>query len=184
MAKFAASGDPEDLDPRIGFHRRRDRLIAEIIGMFRLSLCDGVISEAEARAMHEWVLANPDTSFIYPVKQLKERLDRAFSDSVLDPDEQQELLEFGKKFQPDADAHHPAPSATKLPLDDPEAPLTFEQQQCLHWNFRERNSEVVRGTGACARWHLQEQGSADDECSCNRRPCEPELDSKHTRTED
>jgi NAD-dependent DNA ligase len=124
-----ASGDPQDLDPRIGFHRRRDRLIAEIIGMFRISLCDGVISQTEARALHDWIRENPDTSFIYPVKQLKERLDRAFADDLLDPDEQRELQEFGKKFQPDVDEHHPAPSATKLPLDDPAPPLAFAGQQ-------------------------------------------------------
>src|SRR5260370_25045293 len=119
MLKFRTTGDPNDLYPGIGFGRRRDRLISEILGMFRMSLYDGVISESEARTMHDWIAANPDTPYVYPVKQLKERLDRAFADGRLDEDEQQELHEFARKFQPDVESHHPLPAATKLPLDDP-----------------------------------------------------------------
>ena len=59
MLRFETTGDSNDLDPRIGFGRRRDRLISEILGMFRMSLHDGVISESEALTMHEWIAANP-----------------------------------------------------------------------------------------------------------------------------
>ncbi len=128
MTKFKATGDSNDLHPSIGFGRRRDRLISEIIGMFRMSLSDGVISESEARAMQDWVNRNPDTAYIFPVKQLKQRLDRAFADGRIDEAEQQELTEFGRNFQPDVNSHHPLPSATKLPLDDPAPPITFPGQ--------------------------------------------------------
>lgn len=129
MRKFAQTGDSSDLDPGIGFGRRRDRLISEILGMFRMSLHDGVISEGEAKTMHEWIAANPDTAFVYPVKQLKERLDRAFANGRLDPEEQDDLHRFAARFQPDVESHHPMPAATKLPLDDPLPPLTFSGQQ-------------------------------------------------------
>ncbi len=129
MLKFQRTGDSNDLDPGIGFGRRRDRLISEILGMFRMSLHDGVISEEEARAMHDWIAANPDTAFVYPVKQLKERLDRAFADGRLDTEEQAELHEFARRFQPDVESHHPLPAATKLPLDDPPPPITFPGKQ-------------------------------------------------------
>jgi NAD-dependent DNA ligase len=129
MQRFAGSGDSKDLDPGIGFGRRRDRLISEILGMFRMSLHDGVISESEAKTMHEWIAANPDTAFVYPVKQLKERLDRAFANGRLEPEEQEDLHRFAAQFQPDVESHHPMPAATKLPLDDPLPPLAFSGQQ-------------------------------------------------------
>lgn len=71
MLRFKRTGDSNDVYPGIGFGRRRDRLISEILGMFRMSLHDGVISESEARAMEDWMTANPDTAYVYPVKQLK-----------------------------------------------------------------------------------------------------------------
>jgi hypothetical protein len=129
MLKFKTTGDSNDLDPGIGFGRRRDRLISEILGMFRMSLHDGVISESEALAMHEWITANSDTAYVYPVKQLKERLDRAFADGRLDAKEQEELHEFARRFQPDVEAHHPLPAPTKLPLDDPPPSISFAGQQ-------------------------------------------------------
>jgi len=129
MRRFVQTGDSADLDPGIGFGRRRDRLISEILGMFRMSLHDGVISESEAKAMHDWIAANPDTAFVYPVKHLKERLDRAFADGHLDPTEQEELHRFAAAFQPDVEAHHPTPAATKLPVDQPYPTLTFPHEQ-------------------------------------------------------
>jgi len=129
MRRFAETGDSSDLDPGIGFARRRDRLIAEILGMFRMSLQDSVISEGEAKAMLNWIAANPDTAFVYPVKQLKERLDRAFANGRLEPEEQEDLHRFAERFQPDVESHHPLPAATKLPLDDPPPPLAFAGQQ-------------------------------------------------------
>jgi hypothetical protein len=129
VRKFAETGDSSDLYPGIGFGRRRDRLVSEILGMFRMSLHDGLVSESEAQAMHEWIAANPDTAFVYPVKQLKDRLDRAFADGHLDATEQEELQRFAAAFQPDVEVHHPTPAATKLPLDQPAPLLTFRDQQ-------------------------------------------------------
>ena len=129
MQQFAVTGDSADLDPAVGFGRRRDRLISEILGMFRMSLHDGVISDSEAKTMHDWIAANPDTAFVYPVKQLKERLDRAFEDGRLDPAEQDDLHRFAAAFQPDVGVRHPTPAATKLPLGDPAPKLTFDGQQ-------------------------------------------------------
>lgn len=129
MRNFAKTSDSADLDAGIGFGRRRDRLISEILGMFRMSLHDGVISEGEAKAMHAWITGNPDTAFVYPVKQLKERLDRAFADGRLDPEDQEDLHRFAERFQPDVESHHPMPAAAKLPLDDPLPALRFPGQQ-------------------------------------------------------
>jgi NAD-dependent DNA ligase len=129
MKNFGTTGDSKDLYPGIGFGRRRDRLISEILGMFRMSLHDGFISESEAQTMLDWIAANPDTAFVFPVKQLKERLARAFADGRLDEEEQRELQEFARKFQPDVEAHHPLPAATKLPVDDPCPAITFTGKQ-------------------------------------------------------
>ncbi|HEX9492353.1 MAG TPA: hypothetical protein VGA33_03745 [Thermoanaerobaculia bacterium] len=153
MLRFETTGDSNDLDPRIGFGRRRDRLISEILGMFRMSVHDGVISESEARAMHNWITANPDTAYIYPVKQLKERLDRAFADGHL-TEEQQELHEFARRFQPDVESHHPLPAATKLPLDNPAPSISFAGRQF-----------VFTGT------FLSGTRKTDDERSRHRRAC-------------
>jgi NAD-dependent DNA ligase len=129
MDRFAQTGDSADLDPGIGFGRRRDRLISEILGMFRMSLHDGVISESEAKTMHDWIVANPDTAYVYPVKQLRERLDRAFANGRLEPEEQADLNRFAALLLPDIETHHPLPAATKLPLDDPRPSLSFVSQQ-------------------------------------------------------
>jgi len=50
-------------------------------------------------------------------------------DGRLDEEEKRELHEFARSFQPDVEAHHPLPAATKLPLDQPPPAVTFPGQQ-------------------------------------------------------
>lgn len=114
----------QTVDPRIMFRTRADRLINEMLGVVKCSLSDGVVSEAESQYLHEWLSNNPDVAFVWPAKVLKQRLDRAFADGVLDPFEQADLLALFHATVGDTRQRQPT-SATRLPLDDPPPRLTF-----------------------------------------------------------
>lgn len=106
-----------------------DRDIAELQGMCRGILADGVVNEAEARAFREWIeryhLENP----VWPLCDIVERLERIFDDEVVDEEERAELkwvMECLCGMRAPVD-DQPAPvAAFALPVDHPPPPLVFE----------------------------------------------------------
>lgn len=155
--------DGQTVDPRIAFRVRADRLVNEMLGVVKCSLTDGKVSEEEARYLHEWLTDNPDVAFVWPAKVLKKRLDTAFADGVLDPIEQQDLLELYELTVGDT-RQRPVANAARLPLDDPPPLLSIRDTVYLFTGKfvsgtrEECQRRVIERGGRCAtRFNLQVQ---------------------------
>ena len=59
---------------------------------------DGVVSEAEARAFHEWLERHPELYAITPANLIVLQLRRIFADGRATEDERQDLLELLRTF--------------------------------------------------------------------------------------
>lgn len=56
----------QPLDARINERLRVDRAIHEMLGLVKGVLIDGVVTDREARALDEWLAANPDAVKVWP----------------------------------------------------------------------------------------------------------------------
>lgn len=112
--------------PEFNAARRLDRAVAEMLGLARGILADGVVAPEEAEALAQWIRANPDTAGVWPVDVIAHRLNRIFADGRVDPAEQWELKDLleqlvGGKFGIIAGSN----VATSLPLTQPPPELRF-----------------------------------------------------------
>lgn len=139
--------------------RRIDRGVNEMLGMVRGIVCDGVVSEGEVGAFHNWLAAHPDSTVNWPGSVLAERILRVTRDGVVTAAERLELYELFCDTVGEGDISTEAsqPYATRLPFDDPPPPITFagnlfcftgaflygDRSQCEH-------STTLRG-GVCKR---------------------------------
>ena len=114
--------DPHGQPFNVRFNRARraERDISEFLGLAKGLLADGVVAEAEARMVADWVLAHPASAEQWPMPQLIARLERIFRDGSVDSEERAELHEVltsivggtaGVVLGEDA--------STELPLDSP-----------------------------------------------------------------
>lgn len=90
------SFDAESDSPmRLAVSRRRInvRNMDQLIGMCNMVLADGVVEDAEARFLLQWMESNLYAANEWPGTILYERLLRAMVDGRIDPDEERELLE-------------------------------------------------------------------------------------------
>ena len=125
-------GDVDLLDahaqPPAGFNakRRADRDVHELLGMIRGVLVDGVVSDAEVRALDSWLAAHPEARSVWPASALAQRIARIFADGRIDPDERSDLQRLMEQVIGDRpDVHAAAELATRAPIDDPEPVITF-----------------------------------------------------------
>ncbi len=114
--------------PPLQFYAARvaERAIAELLGLCKGMVCDGVITEGEARGLGDWMAANPDALATFPANVLAERLRRIFADGKADEEERQDLFELlqavtGTTSAVDLSVNR----ATALPLDEPPPALAF-----------------------------------------------------------
>lgn len=145
--------DGQTSDAKLMFRTRADRLINEMLGVVKCSLSDGIVSESESRYLHEWLSNNPDVAYVWPASVLKQRLDRVFVDGVLDPAEQQDLLELFELTVGDTRQRQPT-SATRLPLDDPAPALEFAGRTYLF------TGKFVSGTRQECQRRVSDRGGA------------------------
>ncbi len=83
-------------------------------------LADGIVTEAEAMLLREWVNRHPDAAGTWPMSKLKERLDLIFEDGKVDSGERQDLSELLEMIVGGtAGVVAGADAATELPLDRP-----------------------------------------------------------------
>ena len=135
-ASLDGHGQPASLDdhgqpaPQFNAQSRIERGIAELLGLVRGVLADGVLNEAEAHALRDWLEANPDLAGVWPVDKLAARLEQIFSDGVVDAEEREDLADLLKQIiggKEDSSygitAGHSASMA--LPLDEPPPGLEF-----------------------------------------------------------
>ncbi len=106
--------------------------LAEMVGLVRGVIADGVVSSDEANRLAEWAQANPEVASRWPANILSRRLDQIFRDGRIDKRERQHLAALLAQL-----AENPAgfgggfPTATDLPLTRPEPPVTFEGKTFL-----------------------------------------------------
>lgn len=104
-----------------------DQAVVGLLGLARGVLADGVVNEAEARALHDWVEWHPEAMGRWPVSILARRLERIFRDGVVDPEERDDLAELLRRILegtpgPPMRVHSPA----ELPLDPVAPVVTFQ----------------------------------------------------------
>jgi len=145
-----ASGDPPR---RYYVERTADRLVAEMLGLCRGVLADGVVSEDEALALRRWVGAHPDVGMQFPGNVLSQRLLRMFQDGVLDDDERADLHEFlrdlvGEDVERPMEVDRPI----RIGFDDPPPTLMFDGWEYVF------TGRFAYGTRAACTRAVEERG--------------------------
>lgn len=114
----------QPLDSKLNQRLRADRAIHEMLGIIKGILVDGVVTDREAYALHDWFTANPDAISVWPGLVLSSRLKKILDDGRIDDVERSELHELmiatvGEQERPGTNP------TTNLPLDDPQPRLIF-----------------------------------------------------------
>lgn len=114
-----------------GFCRRgrHDRTVDELIGLAKGMVADGVISDAEAGYLRQWLEENAQhASTTWPVNVIYDRVQVMLADGVIDADEREELFDLLRQVvSPDSSvAEQVANLSAQLPFDDPLPEIVFE----------------------------------------------------------
>ncbi|ACS80199.1 BRCT domain-containing protein [Maridesulfovibrio salexigens] len=124
--------DNEALVSRFNVAMREDRDADELLGLCRGILADGIVVEAEARFLLNWLNEHDTCLCHWHGSILKERLDEYLADGVWTEEEQENFCELAKKVVGmDTEADEPMPTktgATTLPLSDPLPVMEFEER--------------------------------------------------------
>ena len=149
-----AGGRARTLESR----RQVERGLAEMVGLVRGVIADGVVSSEEASRLAEWTRENPEVATCWPANVLARRLERIFLDGRLDRREKKHLEALLTEL-----AANPAgfPSgfrlATDLPLTHPEPEVVFDGQAFLfagemaYGPLHACEREVLELGGTCER---------------------------------
>lgn len=106
--------------PGLNLRERQNRAVAELLGLIRGILVDGVVSEGEAVALRRWCEANPHVASEWPVPVLRRRIENIFEDGVVDAAEKRDLGELLRGIIGDDLCVSVGTNApTTLPLDNP-----------------------------------------------------------------
>jgi len=107
--------------------RRIERGMAEMVGVVRGVIADGVVSKDEADRLARWTREHADVATQWPANVLARRLEQIFKDGRVDSRERRHLAAILKQL-----AANPSglgfQLATDLPLDRPEPDLSFEDR--------------------------------------------------------
>ena len=107
--------------------RRVERGLAEMVGLVRGVIADGIVSADEAEHLAEWARHHPEVAVRYPANILARHLDRIFRDGRVDRRERERLGALLAQL-----AENPAglaagfALATDLPVTRPEPEIAFE----------------------------------------------------------
>lgn len=112
-----ADGQP---NPFFNQMRRAERDLAEMLGLAKGVLSDGVVTRDEALALLNWSEDHLDVVSVWPGRVLHQRLRRIFSDGKVTDDERKDLAELLTLLVGgDAGMIGGETTSTELPLDDP-----------------------------------------------------------------
>lgn len=133
--------------------RRTGREVDELLGLCKGLVADGVVNDAEARFLAQWLTLNRESTDSWPANILFERLRSMLADGHLDKAEEVELLALLMDVTGgDASRLNAHSLSTGLPISDPVPPISFPGRSfCLTGKFvfgaREKcRSEIeVRG---------------------------------------
>ena len=138
--------------------RVHDRLMAEMLGIAKGMICDGILTDGEAVAFAQWLASHPDAAAAYPGFLLAQRVQAMFRDGVVDEEERAELAELLRSFTGETDDQGgDMHRATRLPVDEP-APTVFCDGKTFcftgvfAWGSRKKcEGEVSARGGRCVR---------------------------------
>lgn len=150
-----ANGQP----PRnLYISRLVDRQIAEMLGMAKGIICDGVVNDAEVVALKQWLRENSDVTVSYPGNYLAERVVRMWSDGEVDEEERAELrdLLFDLAGEPEDLAGNMNMPAS-FPLDDPPPSIIFSGR-----NFALTGTFASGSRPLCAKRITDHGGTVSD----------------------
>jgi NAD-dependent DNA ligase len=138
--------------------RVHDRLVAEMLGLVKGMICDGVLTDGEAVALHQWLRSHPDVTVGYPGNLIAERLQAAFADGILEEHERTELLDLMRSLAGETDDQSGLLNrATRLPCDNPPPTVFFDGREfCLTGIFaygarKACEAEITARGGRCAK---------------------------------
>lgn len=119
--------DPRELPPAYYRDRLDAKLAAELLGMAKGVIYDGVVSIGEMAGLSAWLDAHPAASAHFPGRELADRLRQIYADGVVSADERESLLSYLTLLTGAADASATAAGdrPTALPLDRPPPTLQF-----------------------------------------------------------
>jgi hypothetical protein len=114
------------------FHHSRfmDQSIAEMLGLIRRVLADGVVTEEEAKALSNWTAKHPEVVDAWPGKVLAHRLEKIFQDGVVDEYERTDLQRLLRALAGgDWGVRQAWGGPGGIPLSDPPPVLIFPEQR-------------------------------------------------------
>ncbi len=115
-------------DPRFHRARRIQRTVAELLGLCKGVLLDGVISDSEMTALDEWLAAHDEVARQWPADALAERLKKIFDDGVIEADERAHFKDLMEQLVGPVEGARLVDAATRLPLDDPPPTVVFGER--------------------------------------------------------
>jgi len=135
---------------------RIEQGLAEMVGVVRGIIADGVVSPDEANRLAEWTRENPQVAARWPANMLARRLEDIVRDGRVDARERDHLEAILGHL-----AENPGRAglslATDLPVDAPPPPVVFEARtfvfagEMAYGPVRACEREVVELGGACER---------------------------------
>lgn len=129
------------------------RLVAQLLGVCRGLICDGVVRKEEVIGFAEWIQLHPQACAGYPGAVLVARLSRILEDGRIDDDEREDLLQLMREVSRGAIGNHTARTC----LDEPPPAMLFNAREFvfLGWLFGGTRAHceaaVVARRGRCAR---------------------------------
>ena len=93
-----------------------DRQIDQLIGLAQGIVADGIVNQAEAETLQNWLRANQTTDNPY-VSRLLDHVERVLEDGILDEDEGRELHDALMNWTGGGGADGEEPTTASLPLD-------------------------------------------------------------------
>jgi NAD-dependent DNA ligase len=112
-------------------HRARldDKTINELVGIARGLTADDVINQREAEYLQKWLNGNASHADNPVISNLLHRVNEMLADRRLDKEESSDLLDALKNFCGGDFKSGELLKASTLPLDDPPAPIQFEDRR-------------------------------------------------------
>jgi NAD-dependent DNA ligase len=137
------------------FDRTIRRQIAEMLGLAKGIICDGVVTDGEVTALKQWLAANPDVTVAYPGDLVAKRVLSVFEDGVVDEDERAELKDFLLELTGEsADELTTMREPTALPLDQPPPTIVFDNREFVFTDL------LASGARAWAEQQVVDRGGA------------------------